>query len=387
MSLFRRSRPVEDRALTRASVPGAMLPYAAGSGQPIAPDAALRIADAYACIRALSDTAASLPLVAYARTAQGGRERFDGRLADLLERPSPGATTANLVGTIVAHLNLFGNAYLGKYRDARGTVTQVAPLHPAAVTVKLDAGQPRYTRMGAEGVSEHGPEDILHIRGLSVDGLVGLSPIAQARQALGLSQALATHADAFARNSGRPGGILAIKEAAEAAEALDFKQKFAEGFAGENSGRVMVLSGEGIAYQQLALSMSDAEFVGQRQLSTAEIARVFRVPPWMIGAPSGDSLTYSNVEGQAQAFVTFSLAPWLTLIEQAITADADLSPRGVFAEFLLDGLLRADTATRAAVYTAALDPATGWMTRAEVRARENLPPEPGQTPNLGGTPA
>jgi phage portal protein BeeE len=110
-------------------------------------------------------------------------------------------------------------------------------------------------------------------------------------------------------------------------------------------------------------------------MSTAEIARIFRVPLRMIGAPTGDSQTYANVESVQIEFVTHALRPWLVLIEQAITADPDLCAGGLFVEFLLDALLRGDSSTRATVYTAALNPVTGWMTRAEVRALENLSPE------------
>lgn len=342
----------------------------------------MRIADVFACVRALSDSASSLPLIAYRRSGDGGRERFGGRLDSLLTTPSPGATTANLIGTLVAHLNLHGNAYLGKYRDERGVVSQLAPISPATVTVSVEGGEPVYTLLRGDGVSRYGRDDVIHIRALSTDGLVGLSPIAQARQALGLAQSLAGHADNFARNAGRPGGILAVKGYAQPPQDGatdpydDIKDRFQGRFTAENAGKVMVIAGDQLEYQQLALSLVDAQHVEQRQLSTAEIARVFRVPPWMIGAPSGDSMTYSNVESQASAFVKFALAPWLTLIEQALSADADLAPSTVFCEFLLDGLLRADSEARARVYAQALDPDRGWMTRAEVRRLENLPPEP-----------
>jgi len=378
MSWFRRSPALEDRAITRASLPGVMLPTP-GSGEPIAPEAALRIADVFACVRCLADTAASLPLVPYVRLADGERERFTGRLSDLIARPAPSMTAANLVGTVVAHLNLHGNAYVGKYRDDRGTVVQLAPLAPQSVSVELVAGAPRYTLLRPGGVSTHGAEDVLHIRALSTDGLLGLSPIRQAAQALGLARSLAGHADTFARNAARPSGIVAVKRPLTPAQRVSLKAEVARNHTGDQVGRTMILDGD-LDYHALALTMVDAEFVAQRHLSTAEIARVFRVPPWMVGAQSGDSLTYATVEGQAQAFVTFSLAPWLTLIEQAISADTDLSPRGVFAEFLLDGLLRADARTRADTFTAALHPQTGWMTRAEVRRLENLPPESGAAP-------
>jgi len=221
--------------------------------------------------------------------------------------------------------------------------------------------------------------------------------VRQCRQALGLAQSLAGHADSFARNAGRPGGILSLGNAHDflptratrgntsTTPAEDHKIAFEDKFAGaEKAGKIMVIAAGSLDYQQLALSMQDAEFVAQRNLSTAEIARIFRVPPWIIGASSGDAMTYSNVEGQAQAFVKFSLAPWLTLIEQAISADSDLCPGDAYVEFLLDGLLRGDSATRSAVYTAALDPVTGWMNRDEVRRLENLDPEPPTAPT-GGT--
>jgi len=155
---------------------------------------------------------------------------------------------------------------------------------------------------------------------------------------------------------------------------------FAERHGGPNrAGNTAVMTGD-ISYQSLALSMQDADFVAQRNLSTAEICRIFRIPPWLLGAPSGDALTYSNVESQALAFVKFTLAPWLTIIEQALSADGDLSPRNVYVAFNLDGLLRADAATRADVYSKALDPVTGWLSRSEVRSLEDLPAEPATAP-------
>lgn len=129
------------------------------------------------------------------------------------------------------------------------------------------------------------------------------------------------------------------------------------------------------------------QFVQQRQLSTAEIARVFRVPGRMLNAPSGDdSMTYANVEQAALEFVTWGLRPWLVAIEQAITSDTDLC-RGpnVYVEFLLDALLRADSKTRAEIYAIALDPVKGYMSRAEVRRLENLDPEDATDGNLRGT--
>jgi HK97 family phage portal protein len=376
-------RRTEDRTLPREDTYPTLGPTYAetvgvGQVESITPTAALRIADVWACVRVLADSAASLPLVAYRRSPNGDRERFRGRLANLLDRPAPATTQANLVGQLVAHLLLHGDAFLGKYRDDRGTVVQLGALDPTAIQVEIRAGEPLYTLMRPSGVSEHGVEDILHIRSLSTDGVRGLSPIAQARAALSLNRSMGTHAESFARH-GRAGGVLRLSNIAaspedEATDATVLTEKLADP---TKSGGVLVLTGsaDDVDFTQWSLSMVDAQWVEQRQLSTQEIARIFRVPPNMIGAPTGESLTYSTFEGQALAFVKFSLDPWLVLVEQSISSDPDLSPSSVYVEFLRDALLRADSKTRAEVYALALDPDRGWLTRDEVRKLENYPQE------------
>ncbi len=345
------------------------------SGHPVTPSNALAVADVFACVRCLSDAAASIPLVPYRKTATG-RTRVGGALSDLLRAPAPATTQANLIGQIVSHLALFGNSYVGKFRDAEGKIEQLALLHPDRVTPELRAGRPVYTVNDGRGRrSEHSVEDIIHIRALSTDGLVGLSPVRQCRVALGLSQSLAEHAAQFFENGARPTGIL--KVGTGNGEALEHIQAaWTQKQAGtRNAHKIAVVSGD-VDFTAITGPLDDLQFVEQRHLSTAEIARIFRVPPWMVGASSGDSLTYSNVEQQALAFVTYSLRPYLVLVEQAISEDTDLCRGSLYVEFLLDALLRADSKTRADVYTAALAPDTGWMTRQEVRRLENLDPEP-----------
>lgn len=267
-------------------------------------------------------------------------------------------------------------------------ILDIAALDPTTITVSVRGGEPRYTRMNRLGVQEHGREDILHFRALSTDGVIGLSPIAQCRQALGLASSLAGHAHNFARNSGRPSGVLRVPgwRTAQPDAADDVRADWEgdpgnpaapPGFAGpDQSGRLLIVTGDDdVEYTQLSLSMEDAQFVAQRELSTREIARIFRVPAWVIDGTSGDSMTYANVSQQAEAFLRFGLQPWLCQIEQTVSNDTDLSLGTVYAEFLVDALLRPDPATRAQVYTAGLDPETGWLQRSEVRRLENLPEE------------
>ena len=390
---FRRGAPwalgaVEDRDVPAVpvvpppTVTPVMFPMTASGSPLVSPANALAVADVFACVRCLSDAAASIPLVPYRKTTDG-RTRADGRLSDLLLRPAPATTTANLIGTAMAHLQLYGNAFIGKFRDTDGRVEQLALLHPDRVAVELRDGRLIYTVNDGFGrQSEHTIDDIVHVRGLSTDGLVGVSPVRSCRIAMGLSAALAAHANHFFENGARPTGILRVPNFPDQEHEDAFATAFTNNELGlRNAHKIAVVtSGEPLDFTQLTGPLDDLQFVEQRHLSTAEIARVFRVPPWMVGAGSGDSMTYSNTESQALAFVTHSLRPWLVLIEQAISEDADLCPGALYVEFLLDALLRADSKTRSEVYTAALNAETGWMTRAEVRRLENLEPEPPTTP-------
>lgn len=339
----------------------------------------MRIADVYACVRVLADSAASVPLISYRRTSVGRVRLSGGQLpARLISQPAPAVTEANLVSLMMTHLALWGNAYLGKFRGEDGRIEQIGLLHPDYVQVELLAGLPRYTVTDPKrgGQTYHGTDDIIHIKGLSTDGLVGLSPIRQCRNALAVACGLGAHAEAFFENGARPSGILNVKHDVSQESADHLRDQLTHTHAGAgNAHKVAIVTGD-LEWTAMSGPLDDLQFCEQRRLSTTEICRIFSIPPWRIGAPSGDSNTYANVESEALSFVTHSLRPWLVVIEQAISADRDLcAGPNVYVEFLLDALLRADSATRAAVYTQALNPETGWMTRSEVRSLENLEPE------------
>lgn len=371
----------EDRTLTKESVPPVMLKsIPAGS---ITPNNGLDVADVYACVRALADAAASLPLVPYQRDSSGRKRLPDTeRVSELLLHPAPATTQAAMIGQAVAHLNCHGNAYVGKFREGE-EVVQLGLLAPDRVQVERRAGQPiyHYAQRTGERLTLT-TRDVVHIKGLSTDGMLGLSPIRQARVALGLSGQLTEHASYFFANDARPSGVLKVKRFAgsESEDMDELKAGFnAEHAGAKNAHKIAVLAGD-VDFVPFSIPLDDAQFLDQRKLSAVEVARIFRVPPWMIGADAGASKTYSNVEQEALHFVTYSLRPWLVCIEQALSGDPDLFLPHQYCEFLLDALLRADSKIRSEVYTRALDPITGWMTRAEVRERENLDPEPDGPP-------
>ena len=353
------------------------------------PVEAMTIADAYACIRVLADSAASLPLHVYRRT-DDGRVPIQNRTAALLDNPAPAVTTASFIGQLVAHLNLWGNAYVGKYRDGSDQVHQLGLLAPDRMSVELIGGVPffAYTKFNGD-IEVLTTADVIHVKGLTLDGVMGVSPVQQCRTAIGLSRTMVDRADRFFANDARPGGALRFPERMDREKARDVVRVWSETHSGANANLPAVLTG-GAEWVNIEMPADDAQFLEQRKLSATEVARIFRVPPHMIGAESGSTMTYANVEQESLDFVTHSLRPQLVAIEQALSADADLFNTTTYCQFSLDALLRADAKTRAQVYALALADGTCWMTRAEVRALEDLPPEPPTTQattstSVGGT--
>jgi HK97 family phage portal protein len=339
---------------------------------------ALRIADVYAACRVLADGVASLPPRVY-RDTNGGRVPAgdDQRLVALLRRPSPGSTSADLFSTMVVHLLTNGNAFLGKFRQ-EGSIIQLACLDPQAVIVEQRGGQIVYRYSPPQGLAELelGPADVIHVKAMSSDGLRGLSPVRQAMRALQLNVALADYLAAWLGNDSRPGGVLSVSGDSPAPPDLPGLKEDAEELYGwrgapPGHGRIAVMTGD-LNYTAVDPPLREQEFIAQRELSAREVARAMRVPAWAIDAPTGDSLTYSNVAQQNRYLLDFSLRPWLVRLERAFTNDADLCPGGSYLTFDTDALLRADPDARATFYAAGLE--GGWLTVEEIRSREDLPP-------------
>jgi HK97 family phage portal protein len=377
----------EVRALTRENVQptgSLLLGQPTLAGPPVSERLALQIVDVLACVRLLAETASTLPLLPYRRTEAGRVRLTSGRLPDLLRRPAPAVTQPNLIGQLVGSLACRGSGFVGKYRNGDGQIEQLGVLPPERVEVEIKGGLPLYRLTGTDGRQTiHDAADVLFVRMplTEPNGVLGLSPIAMAREALGLARALGQHASALVGNESTPLGVLSVPPGPGADDAISaLREGWEDRHRGaRNAGRVAVLSGE-IKFSALSLSPEDAQFVEQRKLSTQEVARLFRVPPWLIGAESGSSLTYSTVEGQMRAFLVLSLAPYLVAIEEAISNDRDLCPGDTYVEFMRQAILEPDALVQAQIFQLALDPITGWLRRDEVRAMLNRDPEPAPVP-------
>ncbi len=373
----------EERALARETIPVDTWDAWVPRSRPlktITSNNALAIATAWSCIKLLCDGIGTLPLRVYRRLPDGSRVATgpDQRLAQLLYRPWPGATSIDLIGMIVLHLCLHGEAWLAKY-VSEGSVVSLGLLHPDRMQIEMIGNRVVYR---IDGQGNYGPEDVVFIRGLCSDGLRGMSPVSYARSAFELNESLRESSRQFFHEGSRPSGILKVGEGTsnESINALreDWRNLHSGAAGIGNMHKVAVLSGEA-DFKPITFSLADQEFLASREFSTREIAAIFSLPAWAINGASGDSLTYATVAEQARFLVMHSFRPIAARIETALSSDPSLSPGGTYCAFDYSELLRGSPQERAQFYTAALGDQNhpGWLSRAEVRAAEDLPPEGG----------
>lgn len=344
------------------------------SGTAVTPETSLQVSAVYACVRVLAEDIAAMPLILYRRKPGGGKERAtDHPLYRVLrQRANRRHTAFEFKETLQGHLGLRGNAYALINRSG-GQVRELIPIRPDRVTVQ-DHGDLTATYKVEGADREFTDREILHLRGLSTDGLMGLSPIAVAREAIGLAIATQDHGSLLFRNGARPGGILEHpgKISKEAAERL--KTSVEEAVSGENLHKLLLLE-EGIKWAQVGMSAEDAQFLETRKFQRSEIAAFFRMPPHKIG--DLERSTFSNIEHQSLEYVTGTLLSWMVRWEQRCNESllTERERETYFFEHLVDALLRGDTKSRYEAYRMAI--LDGWMSRNEVREKENLNPVDG----------
>jgi HK97 family phage portal protein len=358
------------------------------SGKPVNEHTAMQMTAVYSCVRILAEAVAGLPLHLYKYTASGSKEKaLSHPLYFLLhDEPNPEMSSFVFRETLMTHLLLWGNAYAQIIRNGKGEVIALYPLMPNRMSVDRDysgALYYTYTRYSDEAPTMNGmtvtlrPSDVLHIPGLGFDGLVGYSPIAMAKNAIGMAIACEEYGAKFFANGAAPGGVLehpgTIKDPQKVRDSWNAAYQ-----GSSNSHRVAVLE-EGMKYQSIGISPEQAQFLETRKFQINEIARIFRVPPHMVGDLEKSS--FSNIEQQSLEFVKYTLDPWVIRWEQAISRSL-LRPdekKLYFAKFNVDGLLRGDYVSRMNGYATARQ--NGWMSANDIRELENLDRIP---PELGG---
>jgi HK97 family phage portal protein len=331
---------------------------------------AMQTAAVYACVRVLAEAVAGLPLHVY-RHRDGGGERIPEHplFAVLHDAPNPETTSFVFRETLMSHLLLWGNAYAQIVRDGRGRVLSLWPLLPSKMTVdRADSGALVYTYSGEKGAVRLARGDVLHIPGLGFDGLVGYSPVAMAKNAVGMALATEEYGARFFSNGANPGGVLEhpgpVKDPARVRESWNGVYQ-----GSGNAHRVAVLE-EGMKLHAIGIPPEQAQFLETRKFQINEICRVFRVPPHLVG--DLEKATFSNIEHQSLEFVKYTLGPWVARWEQSLGQALLLpSEKGtVFIKFNVDGLLRGDYASRMQGY--AVGRQNGWLSANDVRDLEEM---------------
>ena len=349
------------------------------SGKPVNERSAMQMTAVYACVRILAEAVAGLPLHLYRYKADGGKEKATDHPLYLLlhDEPNPEMSSFVFRETLMTHLLLWGNAYAQIIHNGRGEVVALYPLMPNKMTVDRNENGRlyyQYTRSKEEAPTMPNasvilsPSEVLHIPGLGFDGLVGYSPIAMAKNAIGMAIACEEFGAKFFANGAAPSGVLehpgTIKDPGRVREAWQSQ------FGGSsNSGKVAVLE-EGMKYTPISISPEQAQFLETRKFQINEIARIFRVPPHMVGDLEKSS--FSNIEQQSLEFVKYTLDPWVIRWEQSLARSlfTESEKKEYFFKFSVEGLLRGDYASRMSGYATARQ--NGWMSANDIRELENL---------------
>ena len=346
-----------------------------GSGMRVSPDSALRLAAVYACVRILAETMASLPLVVYQRRADGGKDKVtDHWLYRLIaKRPNRFQNPFEWREMLQGHLALRGNAYNQIITNPRGEIIELMPIHPDRVKIELlPSGEYRYRvtdRAGTEVILPRG--EVWHLRGLSSDGLMGMSPIELARENLGMALAAQDYGARFFANDAKPtGGWIEFPGSFKDNEAKKvFRESYQQAQSGANRGKVLVLE-NGMKFHEVGVTNKDAQFLELRKFQITDIARLFRVPPHMIA--DLERATFSNIEQQSLEFVMHTMTPWAERWEASIESELLLDGDDIEIEFDFANLMRGDAASRSSYYQSGIQ--NGWLTRNEARIAENLNP-------------
>ena len=344
------------------------------SGKRVNERSAMQMTAVYSCVRSLSEAIANLPLNVYRYNEDGGKEKaLNHPLYKLLhDEPNPEMTSFVFRETLMTHLLLWGNAYAQIIRNGKGEVVALYPLMPDRMSVERDNKgilYYKYTKIAEDAQTMEGTtvyldaSDVLHIPGLGFDGLVGYSPIAMAKNAIGLAIVAEEYGSKFYANGAAPSGVLehpgTIKDPSKVRDSWNAV------FGGSsNSHKVAVLE-EGLKYTPISISPNEAQFLETRKFQINEIARIFRVTPHMVGDLEKSS--FSNIEQQSLEFVKYTLDPWVIRWEQSLFRALLLEEEKsiYFFKLNVEGLLRGDYASRMNGYATARQ--NGWMSANDIR--------------------
>lgn len=348
------------------------------SGQRVDEDRALRYSAVWACVNVIAKSIAILPWNVFEKTEQGNKEAFEHPVNWLLHnQPNPEMTPFHFKLTLVAHALTWGNGYAEIERDGMGRPVWLWPITPDRVTPDRDEnGRIIYRVWNGSSAAETrlAPENMLHLRGLGFDGLIGYSVIKMASESIGLGLAMEEFGSSFFGNGANMSGVLKHPKTLGPEATKNLEDSMKRRASGRNALSTLVLE-EGMTYERIGIPPEDAQFLESRSHQVLDICRWYGVPPHKVAEL--DRATWGNIESEGIRFNTDTLQPWITPFEEEVNLKLfGRQQRGKFySKFNLNALLRGDMTARFTAYGMALD--KGWMCADEVRALEEQNPLPG----------
>ena len=373
-SLFNlRAGTLQAQPLTASTIVEWLAGPSSITGQSVSVDTAIQLSAVFACVRVKSEDIASLPLILYRRLERGKERATDHPLYAILhDQANPHMTALQFRETMACHVELRGNAFANIERNPDGSVRWLWPLNPTRMDKPMLAADGRllYRYWLPNGQPAMLTQDeVFHLRGMSHDGIWGMSPIEVQRETFGNALAALEYGSRFFGNNANPSGVLQAKNRLSPEAAKRLSTSWNDAHQGlTNAHRVAVLE-EGIEWKQISISPEDAQYLETKKYSRSEIAGVYRVPPHKIG--DLERSTFSNIEEQDIDYAKSTIRPmakrWEAQVYMSLLLPSE-RPR-YLAEHLMDDLLRGKTLERFEAYQKAW-----WMTGNEIRERENLNP-------------
>jgi len=373
-----KSSDTEKRSIYGQTIIGSA--FGNASGEVVSKEQALRVAAVWSCVRVLSETIASLPISLYEKDENNQKKvKSDNPLNALIsQQPSPLFNSFMFFERIMVDLSLDGNFYAYIERNNGGFPVGLHPIKCNDVDVFISPkGRGVYYEIKESDSSNSYPKtgrvagiDMIHVKGLSTNGIQGKSPIQVAAETLGIALALDKHAGAYFKNGSQLGGILKHPGTLKPETAKRLRESWSNNYSGtSNTGKTAILE-EGMDFQARTIPNNQAQFIESRQYQISDICRLFRVPNHLVNDLS--NATYSNIEAQQIDFVVHTITPWIKRIESELNAKlVPFKKRGTeYFKFNLTAILRGDSKARADYYRTLVN--IGVMSPDEVRKLEDL---------------
>lgn len=380
LGAFRRSAENPAKPLTDATLVEVLGGPLTDAGVPVTPETAYRLSAIYRCIALLAGLIGALPLHAYRKEGEA-RRPID---LPVVDDPHPDKTAFEVWEFVGQSLLSWGNGYAFKQRDRLDRIRELEPVHPKDVRVEKRADwiTPNLNPTGKRFIIRSGtteksytPFDLLHVPGLSYDGLVGMSPIGMARQGIGLAMAAERFGARMFSEGALLQGVLETEQPLEPDAADRLKAQWSAKTSGSAAHWSIPILDSGAQYKPIGLPPEDVQYIETRRFTIQEAARLYGIPPHLIGDVERSTSWGTGIEQQNMQMLTFTADPWLVRIEQRVSKEvAEPGDARVYTRHNRSALLRADTAARFLAYQRAIN--NGWMSADEIRALEEKDPLP-----------